>query len=313
MAAELLLGLGILLAVVLGAFGGTRLLNVIRLRRATPPTPISGTKVGSAYVVEQPAATEPPPPPADLPPVLVGDVEPPVSVTNGQPPEPDKPRPPRMTHEEARAILRAAFVRVFSRLPTLPELQAIQAVALCESSYGRGFPLEAHNWGAITAPCASGSVAGGDCLCKPGDFGHGDSKRDDDGKLVGYTACFKGYPSDDAGAEGLVRTAYQKRPEALAAAARGDLMGFSSAMYGYYLGTEPGPTKAARKAASIAAHAKWIGGGLATIAQAHGERVAVGPRLFKSPEKGGMAVGIVLVASPLALALASLLWSGRAS
>jgi hypothetical protein len=218
-----------------------------------------------------------------------------------------------MTHAEARAILRRAFLRVFSREPTLPELQAIQAVALCESSYGRGFPLEAHNWGAITAPCESGSVAGGDCECRPGDFHHGDSKRDDDGKLAPYTACFKGYATDDAGAEGLVRTAYEKRPAALAAAGRGDLLGFSTAMYGYYLGTAGGATKAERKAASIAAHARWIGGGLDTIAKAHGERIAVGPRLFKSPDKGGMAGGIVLVASPLALALASLLWSGRAS
>lgn len=137
----------------------------------------------------------------------------------------------RLTHAQAREALTIAFRELFGRDPTLAEVQAVQAVAWGESNYGAGFPPGTNNWGAELAtprqspPCGPGTFEWTDQ--SPGEAPEG--------------RCFKINPTPAAGAKSVVRNVYvstfrNRGPKSLAAARRGDLRGFSTAMYdgGYY-------------------------------------------------------------------------------
>lgn len=162
-------------------------------------------------------------------------------------------------HEWARGVIQAAFPKVMGRAPTESEIQAVQAIAHLESSYGRGWKGKAkgsNNWGAIQ--CGSCKKNG---RCDPNtSFEHRDSTPQPDGTNKWYVTCFKKYPTPEEGAADLIKTLFRSKRKAVKgsdkemtrgellsdAAARGDLRGFSEAMYDtvYYEGT--GKDKATR-------------------------------------------------------------------
>lgn len=114
------------------------------------------------------------------------------------------------------------FVRAFDmrgRTPTLPELQAAQAIGRFEGIYGAWGPGGAsNNFGAIQcghyAPCAEGC------------FEHGDSHADG----TDYVGCFRVYATPEDGAADLVRELYRRPgvPEAMRA---GDAQAIATAMH----------------------------------------------------------------------------------
>jgi hypothetical protein len=122
-------------------------------------------------------------------------------------------------HHWARAIILAGFRQTFNREPTLREAQFAQAVALGESSYGRGWKepgVGSFNWGAVQA---------GRPPCNPAtSFGYGDTHADGEG----YAACFRKYASDVDGAADFIRIMY--KPNVLAAANDGNISGVSAGM-----------------------------------------------------------------------------------
>lgn len=105
-----------------------------------------------------------------------------------------------LSHLEAREVLTRAFAARGIR-PSKHELQAVQAVAHLESSYG----ATANNWGSIQSgsepPCPDGTIELTDT--------HEDGTP--------YQWCYKAYPSPQAGAEDLVRELYRRKgvPSAL--------------------------------------------------------------------------------------------------
>lgn len=156
-------------------------------------------------------------------------------------------------HEWARGVIQRAFPTVMGRQPTESEIQAVQAVAHLESSYGSGWKgagRGSNNWGAIQ--CGSSCKVNG--RCDPSvSFEHRDSTPQPDGTNKWYVTCFKKYPTPEAGAADLIKTLFlserksvkgtdktKTRGELLQeAVARGDLRAFSEAMYDtvYYEGT----------------------------------------------------------------------------
>jgi hypothetical protein len=144
-----------------------------------------------------------------------------------------------MNHRDARILLSEAFRRRFSREPTRPEAQCLQAVALIETGYGEGWKSPgngSYNLGAIQA----GTSWSGET------FQYTDTRPNADGTSTPYVTKFRKYPSAIAGAEDLVRVVYQVQPRGrmsrqvtvLPAAASGDSRKFSRALYetGYYEG-----------------------------------------------------------------------------
>jgi hypothetical protein len=118
--------------------------------------------------------------------------------------------PERVSHRRARRILDRALTEALGRNATLAELQAVQAVAWLESRYGAAWTGEgcgSHNWGAIHAPCDSGTFSATDSALDTGEQ---------------YQACFRRYGSAEAGAKGLVWELV-RRDAVLIAVASGDL------------------------------------------------------------------------------------------
>lgn len=131
-----------------------------------------------------------------------------------------------LPHAEARATLLRVWPSWALGEPTPAAVQAMQAVALLESSYGRGWkkgsPMESsHNWGAVQTkakpPCPAGTALQGDT--------HADGTP--------YTVCFKVYPDDDAGALDMLATVRRIwGPRRLAALSTGDADRFADAQIG---------------------------------------------------------------------------------
>ena len=101
-----------------------------------------------------------------------------------------------------------ALDRVAGAIELLVVDKALQAVALHETHYGRGWKGDmqgSHNWGAIT--CFKKNLPDGSC--PPGCTPSGDSRPSPSGQ-VSYTACFQRFPDDARGAEVLINTVYRK-------------------------------------------------------------------------------------------------------
>lgn len=167
-------------------------------------------------------------------------------------------RPKDNIHAQERALIDTA-------LPHLSEgeKQALQAVDLLETTYGRGWKgvgKGSKNRGAITGKYEGQS------------FVYEDSRYDDKtGKVVKYTTEFRSYPTDEAALKDLERVMYGQRSSVRKAAKKGNLEGVSRAMRetSYYLGTKP-------KEESIKAHYATMQRNVATIASAAGLRTAFG-------------------------------------
>jgi hypothetical protein len=122
-------------------------------------------------------------------------------------------------HHWARAIILAGFRQSMGRAATLREAQFAQAVALGESSYGRGWKdagVGSFNWGAVQA---------GRPPCDPArSFPYGDTHE----AGQPYAACFRKYASDVDGAADFIRI--MMKPNVLSAANGGSIEGVSSGM-----------------------------------------------------------------------------------
>lgn len=114
---------------------------------------------------------------------------------------------------------------------TAAESQAVRAVASHETSYGEGWKegegAGSFNMGAIMSGEKEEACSG---------FLHGDSNPDRE-----FTACFKSYPSREAGLKDLVRVVLKSNVRA--AANRGDLLGVARSMFdnSYYTGVSHDP------------------------------------------------------------------------
>lgn len=190
-------------------------------------------------------------------------------------------------HRTARNILIQAFIDEFGRNPTLPEIQAVQAVASLESDYGQGWGEQgagSNNWGAIQ---------GGRPPCDANEFTYTDSHPDGSR----YEACFRVYGSPEEGARALIRTVFKRNPSPLPSASRGNLSGFSTSMYesGYYEGF--GATKEAR----IAGHEKAMNTRLERISKALNEPIALnGEKGGPIGPRGNFALPVILIGGAIA-------------
>lgn len=128
-----------------------------------------------------------------------------------------------------------------SGAPLLSEIQAVQGISLIESTHGKGWK------GAGVGSFNMGAIQGGRPPCNPASsFVYTDTHPNADGSSTPYSICFRKYATAQAGAEDLIRVAYDRRPKVLAAASRGDFYGVSAELHasGYYEGF--GSTVAAR-------------------------------------------------------------------
>jgi putative peptidoglycan binding protein len=157
---------------------------------------------------------------------------------------------PRFTHTEARAFVTLAFTFVFGRAPTAFEAMFLQAIGWLETNYGsswQGVGVGSFNMGAIQQGGWSGAV-----------FTYTDTHPNADGTSTPYKIGFRKYSSAVDGFVDLCKVVYvvfSTRKEALAAAGRGDILAFSTALHKYPCYYEGfGATDAAR----IANHAKAV-------------------------------------------------------
>jgi hypothetical protein len=194
-------------------------------------------------------------------------------------------------HAGARRVLYEAWQRVLGRPPSMPEIQAVQAIALHETGYGQlGFFPNSHNWGAVQCPgtwaattCPVGCIMGKDSLPPPaGKSG-----------TVTKPVCFRSYPEDVAGAVDLVRNLTTARPRTMKALTTGDADQIAAAMYAerYYTGT----SKIA--AANIAGYASGIARRASEIAKGLRENVRVARQGASTPSGATIHLG---TAVPLA-------------
>jgi hypothetical protein len=170
-------------------------------------------------------------------------------------------------HVRARAVLLAAFRQVMKREPTAIEIQAVQAIALHETGYGKlaAFP-GSHNWGGVQIPGTWGASE-----CPEAGLLWKDSHPKPDGTDVVQSVCFRSYPDDVTGAIDLVRNVTKARPKTLAALATGDADQIAAAMYAEHYYEGHGKTPAER----VAGYAKGLARRAAEIAPSLGEPVAV--------------------------------------
>lgn len=131
-------------------------------------------------------------------------------------------------HNEAREILRQAWINLHGVSPDDQQLAYAQAVALLETGYGRigQFANMASqgifNWGALQKQNPSGGA------CPPGTFPGGDTFQ---GQPV--NVCFFGYSTDLAAAQSFLKTltkSFPARSAAVLAAMHGSPMDVASAM-----------------------------------------------------------------------------------
>lgn len=182
-------------------------------------------------------------------------------------------------HQWARGVMLNAWRNRYGNEPSLAQIQSAQAIALLETSYGRGWPTAegngANNWGAIQC-----SKLPTDGVCPCDGWLHKDSYPTSSGQSVEYQVCFRRYASPEAGADAVLGQMSPKaRPKTWAAMQTGDAVALSSALYDerYYQGF--GATREKR----IEGHVKAVERSVKAIAQAMGEPIAVA--------RGGTAYG----------------------
>jgi hypothetical protein len=131
-------------------------------------------------------------------------------------------------HNEAREILRQAWINLFGSGPDDSQLAYAQAVALLETGYGRigQFANMASqgifNWGALQKQNPSGGS------CPPGTFPGGDTFQ---GRPV--NVCFFGYSTDVEAAQSFLKTlvkSFPARSAAVLAAMHGSPLDVALAM-----------------------------------------------------------------------------------
>jgi peptidoglycan hydrolase-like protein with peptidoglycan-binding domain len=131
-----------------------------------------------------------------------------------------------LSHRDARQLAAAAFAEQFHREGTTPELQCLQAVAWLETNYGsswNGAGVGSFNVGAIQKGGWTGEV-----------FTYTDTHPNKDGTSTPYQIGFRKYPNAVAGFQDLCRVVYvvfEPRKQALVAAGKGDVLGFSTALH----------------------------------------------------------------------------------
>ena len=162
-------------------------------------------------------------------------------------------------HAGARRVLHQAWLRVLSRPATLPELQAVQAIALYETGYGQfGWVPGSHNWGAVKCRGTDGAA---ECPagCIPGQS-----------PSAAARACWRSYPDDVAGAVDFVRNVTTARPRTMRALATGDADQIAAAMFAERYYVDEGAVKGS-PVRLVASYANGIAKRAATIAKALGE------------------------------------------
>ncbi len=153
-------------------------------------------------------------------------------------------------HARGREILAAAWLSRFGSPATTRELQALAAVSLGESPYGHGTfrqldhatgatiaeHRETHNWGAIQ--CGTLPPCPPDCFIA----------TDTHPGRGYYDACFRRWPTPEAGALAYLETLLIKRNRepVRRAISRGSAHAIASAMHatGYYEGASTIPSRA---------------------------------------------------------------------
>jgi hypothetical protein len=184
-----------------------------------------------------------------------------------------------MTHAQAAALATSAFLNVFGRTPSIPELRLLLAKGLAESSYGAGWKRPEgysgrwppNNIGAVQATSAwTGET-----------FAYGDTHAGGQG----YVTRFKAYPTAAEGWQDFVRELYQNpsrgRSAVLAAASADDPWAFSYQVVatGYSESRAKSPQRAGEsRAAYLArtldersyAHYTWLAPMIRTIDAALG-------------------------------------------
>ncbi len=183
---------------------------------------------------------------------------------------------------------------------TPQESLAVRAVARHESNYGAGWGKGlstagegSNNWGAITMSCDSEGPK----------FVHKDSRFDSKlGQVVTYETCFRAYAMPEDGALHLIEVLL--KPNARAAANRGNLYAFATAMRdnNYYLGT------ASTRKGQIDAYYKALRRNVDRIVTNTGEPDGFkgGTGLFSATAKGGglgfpLLLGVVGIGAVLLL------------
>lgn len=139
----------------------------------------------------------------------------------------------RLTHKDARILVREGFRRQFARDPNRPEAQCAQAVAWLETGYGSGWHgpgVDSNNMGAIQAAGWHQRT-----------FTYTDTHPNSDGTSTPYKIAFRAYDSAQDGMQDLVRVVYQihgRAQHVLAPARKGDTLGFSAGLHAtaYYEG-----------------------------------------------------------------------------
>ncbi len=131
-----------------------------------------------------------------------------------------------VSQQEARVYVSSAFAQQMGRQGKRSELQCLQAIGDLETNFGTSWHppgVGSFNMGAIQQGGWSGAV-----------FSYTDTHPNPDGTSKRYTINFRKYPNATAGFLDLCRVVYcafSTRRDALACAARGDLLGFSTALH----------------------------------------------------------------------------------
>jgi hypothetical protein len=189
------------------------------------------------------------------------------SVAPSSPGTPAKAIDPNNIHVKAKAAADA--------IPGLTPIQRafMRSVGWHETDYGNG-------WG-TTPPPEGGAGSfnmGAITTTNPGplDFKHVDS-RNDTGQVVQYTTWFKGYPSFQAGMQGLADTVLKPNVKAALASSSDPKKAFAAgvaAMYAnsYFLGIHP-RNSAAGNAANVQDYVTAVTNAFNTISENTGENL----------------------------------------
>lgn len=137
-----------------------------------------------------------------------------------------RPRSPKATaslHAQARQDAAQAFEDVVHVPPSTNELRILEAVALHETTFGKGWKspgASSNNMGALQADASwTGET-----------FDYSDTHPTDTGGAVAYAQKFKAYPSALEGWKDLVRELYIRRSSVRRAAQSGSPLDVASAM-----------------------------------------------------------------------------------
>ncbi len=133
-----------------------------------------------------------------------------------------------LSHKDMRALVETAFLNQFGRQPTRPEAQCLQAIGWLETNYAaswKGPGIGSWNFGAIQRGAWQGSF-----------FEYTDTHPNADGTSTPYKIGFRKYPDAVSGVADLCKVVYMAfdtRRQALAAAGKGDTLGFSTWLHRY--------------------------------------------------------------------------------